>query len=170
AIQNSNSVSEPVQITPMRMQPITMSVSQSVVSVPRLGGASSELAVTANGEGASDAQVALVGAVESGHVQLSSAEQSAEVATPAAMARDVNNKLEIRTKSQSWLSVKAASGRTLYESMLKGDALYSLLLAPEELPVSVRVGRANDAIVTVRGAVLNLSSYIVGDVANFKVE
>ena len=173
-------VSVPVQVAPMRMQQISNGA-QRVESVPP---AMAVPVAPEQGEQAGH-EAGAVQTPESGEMpsaepvqEGSSAQDSVQedgAATgqrgePVAVAPITNNKLEITTKTESWLKVTAASGKTLYESILKGDAIYSLLLIPEELPLSVRLGRATDAIVTVRGTVFNLSSYIVGDVASFKVE
>lgn len=164
-ISNLNARSEPATIR----QNVASADSLQAVSVQALAPASSS-----EGSGSDTNR-------EGGPLVVSSSntveqEQSAEPTTASALpgntisAVNENDKLEVRAGSESWLRIQTASGKILYEGLVKKGDAYVLLLKKDELPLSIRIGKATDVVVTVRGKPLNLSSSIVGDIANFKVE
>ena len=179
-VSSGDGVSTPVQVIPMRMQslPNVGGVASDVVSVVSVSGSieaesqqseqgsDADSVNDANSAGGAAQEVALPAQGEqSSPVSPEPDGESVAVSVPMP-----DGMLEISTQTESWLKVAAVSGEVLHESILKEDAVYSLLLVPEDLPLSIRLGRATDAVVTVRGVVFNLSSYVVGDVADFKVE
>ena len=173
AIENVGGTSVPVQVTPLRMQSTPTEVQREVImpSNPSMVPSPSVSETSPSGSTTDIVDnTSLVEGEESAPDPEAVNGTEQQDMAPVAVLSETDNKLEVKTRSESWLRVTAASGKTLYQNILKEGAIYSLLLVPEELPLSVRIGRANDAVVTVRGTVMNLSSYIVGDVADFKVE
>ena len=75
--------------------------------------------------------------------------------------------LEVRSASQSWVRVKDANGKVVAEKTLnKGESL----TAEGALPLSVIVGNAKGAQVTVRGEPLDIVKGMRDSVARFEVK
>lgn len=79
----------------------------------------------------------------------------------------VNVPLMVRTRGESWVQVRDAAGRVVFEKkMVQGDS------APVSgvLPFSVVVGRADVTDVYVRGKLFELNSVSRENVARFEVK
>ena len=88
-------------------------------------------------------------------------------ADPAVAPESVNVPLMVRTRGESWVQVRDASGRVVFEKkMVQGDS------APVSgvLPFSVVVGRADVTDVYVRGKLFELNSVSRENVARFEVK
>ena len=88
-------------------------------------------------------------------------------ADPVVAPESVNVPLMVRTRGESWVQVRDASGRVVFEKkMVQGDS------APVSgvLPFSVVVGRADVTDVYVRGKLFELNSVSRENVARFEVK
>lgn len=112
------------------------------------------------------------------NVQMSASQPNSSVAQDAAPAtlqpaapevapEPANVPLMVRTRGESWVQVRDASGRVVFEKkMVQGDS------APVSgiLPFSVVVGRADVTDVYVRGKLFELNSVSRENVARFEVK
>ncbi len=112
------------------------------------------------------------------NVQMSASQPNSSVAQAAAPVtlqpadpliapEPTNVPLMVRTRGESWVQVRDASGRVVFEKkMVQGDA------APVSgiLPFSVVVGRADVTDVYVRGKLFELNSVSRENVARFEVK
>lgn len=88
-------------------------------------------------------------------------------ADPVVAPESVNVPLMVRTRGESWVQVRDAAGRVVFEKkMVQGDS------APVSgvLPFSVVVGRADVTDVYVRGKLFELNSVSRENVARFEVK
>ncbi len=88
-------------------------------------------------------------------------------ADPAVAPESVNVPLMVRTRGESWVQVRDAAGRVVFEKkMVQGDS------APVSgvLPFSVVIGRADVTDVYVRGKLFELNSVSRENVARFEVK
>jgi cytoskeleton protein RodZ len=88
-------------------------------------------------------------------------------ADPVVAPEPANVPLMVRTRGESWVQVRDAAGRVVFEKkMVQGDS------APVSgvLPFSVVVGRADVTDVYVRGKLFELNSVSRENVARFEVK
>ena len=88
-------------------------------------------------------------------------------ADPVVAPESVNVPLMVRTRGESWVQVRDAAGRVVFEKkMVQGDS------APVSgvLPFSVVIGRADVTDVYVRGKLFELNSVSRENVARFEVK
>lgn len=120
---------------------------------------------------------AVVAAVEAGLTRPSAAAESmalvASAPAPSASAAMVSvdeaqsQILVFRTRNESWIQVRDASGATVLQKLLTaGDSV----VAPGKPPFSVVVGKADVTEVLVRGKVFDLASVSKDNVARFEVK
>ena len=89
------------------------------------------------------------------------------VTSPAAPAAAPSSTLVLRARSQSWIQVRDAAGKTVLERTLAADESVAVAAPP---PLAVVIGRADATEVFVRGRPFDLASVSRENVARFEVK